>query len=88
MNDDYLSASQVAKLKNVSRNAVYKAISEGRLLATQIVGVVAIKKTDAQAWEPKAAQGRRKGTRLSEEAKAKISESQRKRWQTGRKGHS
>ncbi len=81
MNDDYLSVSQVAKLKGVSRNAVYKAVQDERLASRRLIGIVAIKRDDATAWTPKARTGRRKGIPTSEEAKAKISASQRKRWQ-------
>lgn len=79
MNDEYLSVSQVAQLKGVSRNAVYKAVSEGRLAAVRIAGV-AIRRTDAQGWTPKNRTGRRKGSPTGEEARAKISESQKVRW--------
>lgn len=80
MNDDYLSVSQVAKLKGISRNAVYKAVSEGRLASVRIAGV-AIRRADAEAWTPKSRTGRRKGIAASEAAKVKISEAQKARWQ-------
>lgn len=58
MNDDYLSVSQVAQLKGVSRNAVYKAVREGRLFSVFLVGVIGVKREDAQAWSPKSRTGR------------------------------
>jgi len=81
MNEDYLSVSQVAELKGVSRNAVYKAVQEGRLFCVRIVGRIAITRAEAQNWNAKARTGRRKGRPTNEEAKAKIAASQRKRWQ-------
>lgn len=80
MQDEYLTVSQVATLKSVSRNAVYKAVHDGRLAATQLVGRVAIRRTDAHNWTPRERTGRRKGVPTSEAAKAKIAESQRLRW--------
>ena len=80
MQDEYLTVSQVATLKSVSRNAVYKAVHDGRLAATQLVGRVAIRRMDAQSWTPKERTGRRKGVATSDAAKAKIAESQRLRW--------
>lgn len=81
MNDEFLSVSQVAAMKRVSRNAVYKAVREKRLASVRLVGIIAIKREDATVWVPKARTGCRKGISTSEEAKAKIAASQRKRWQ-------
>ncbi len=81
MNDKFLSVSQVAAMKGVSRNAVYKAVREKRLASARLVGIIAVSWEDATAWIPKARTGRRKGISTSEEAKAKIAASQRKRWQ-------
>lgn len=81
MNDQYLSVTQVANQKQVSRNAVYKAIQEGRLPSTQIAGLVVVKFQDAESWQPKARTGRRSGVKSSDETKAKIAEAQRLRWQ-------
>lgn len=81
MTDKYLSVTQVANQKQISRNAVYKAIQDGRLPSTQIAGLVVIRFKDAEAWQPKARTGRRSGSKSSDETKAKIAESQRIRWQ-------
>lgn len=81
MNQQYLSVTQVAELKQVSRNAIYKAISQGRLPAMQIGGFVVIRVADAQAWTPRVRTGRRKGVKASEETKTKIAQAQRLRWQ-------
>jgi excisionase family DNA binding protein len=81
MNDEYLSVPQVAQLKGVSRSAVYKAVQEARLASVRLVGHTAIKRADAVAWVPGTRMGRRQGQVVSEQTKAKISASQRLRWQ-------
>jgi excisionase family DNA binding protein len=81
MDEELLSVSQAAQIKKVSRNAIYKAVNEGRLASMLIVGRLVLRKTDVEAWTPRARTGRRKGTATSEVAKAKISQSQRLRWQ-------
>lgn len=81
MDDQFLSVSQVAQLKGVSRNAVYKAVSEKRLPSQQIVGHIALRVADVEAWNPRERTGRRQGVKFSEETKQRISESQRLRWQ-------
>ncbi len=85
MNDAYLSVSQVAQLKDVSRNAVYKAVREGRLVSMQIVGI-AIRRVDAESWTPKSRTGRRTGKPATQETKTKISEAQKARWQKRKQG--
>ena len=85
MNDQYLSVTQVVNQKQVSRNAVYRAIQEGRLPSTQIAGLTVVKFQDAEAWQPKARTGRRSGIKSSDETKAKIAEAQRLRWQRRKK---
>lgn len=80
MNPQYLSVTQVADLKQVSRNAVYKAVSQGRLPATKIGGFVVIRTLDARNWTPKIRTGRRRGVKVSDETKAKIAQAQRLRW--------
>jgi excisionase family DNA binding protein len=82
MNEKLLTVSQAATLKKVSRSAIYKAISEGRLPHRLVLGHTALREVDVLAWTPV---GRSKGTPRSEEVKAKISASQRIRWQR-RKG--
>lgn len=81
MSNQYLSVTQVANQKQISRNAVYKAIREGRLPSVQIAGLVVVKAKDVEAWIPKTRTGRRSGSRSSDATKAKIAESQRLRWQ-------
>lgn len=86
MNDQFLSVSQVAQLKGVSRNAVYKAVNEKRLPSTQLVGYIALRVSDVEAWIPRERTGRRQGVKPSEDTKQRIAESQRLRWQK-RKQH-
>ena len=81
MKDQYLSVTQVAEQKQVSRNAVYKAISQRRLSATEIAGFVVVRVQDAAAWQPKARTGRRSGSPMSDKTKARIADAQRLRWQ-------
>ena len=81
MTNQYLSVTQVANQKQISRNAVYKAIREGRLPSTQIAGLVVVRVKDVEAWMPKSRTGRHSGSKSSEETKAKIAEAQRLRWQ-------
>ncbi len=81
MDDQYLSVSQVAQLKGVSRNAVYKAVSEKRLPSQLIVAHIALRAADVEAWNPRERTGRRQGAKFSEETKQRIAESQRLRWQ-------
>ena len=81
MKDQFFSVTQVANQKQVSRNAVYKAIQEGRLPSERIAGLVVVKFEDAEAWVPKTRTGRKTGSKSSDETKAKIAESQRLRWQ-------
>ncbi len=81
MINQYLSVTQVAKQKQISRNAVYKAIRDGRLPSVQIAGLVVVKVKDTEAWMPKTRTGRLGGSKSSDETKAKIAETQRLRWQ-------
>ncbi len=85
MDDQLLSVSQVAQLKGVSRNAVYKAVSEKRLPSQQIVGHIALRAADVEAWNPRERTGRREGVKVTEETKQRIAESQRLRWQKRKK---
>lgn len=75
-----LTAAEVANLKGVTRAAVYAAIAGGRLPHRQVLGRIAVRETDALAWKPTPHVGRRKGAQLSEDAKARISQAQKRRW--------
>lgn len=87
MSAKLLTVAEAAKLKGVSRSAVYAAIADGRLPHVLILGHMGVKESDVRAWEPVKYAGRpgRKGGRptgtpVSAETKEQISESQRKRW--------
>jgi excisionase family DNA binding protein len=88
MEKQLLTPLEAAILKGVSRAAIYTAIKEGRLPHTRILGRIALKKSDVAAWTPMSYKGRPgvnarrpKGLAMSEEAKARISESQKRRWE-------
>ena len=87
MSAKLLTVAEAAKLKGVSRSAVYAAIADGRLPHVLILGHMGVKESDVRAWEPVKYAGRpgRKGGRptgipVSAETKEQISESQKKRW--------
>ncbi|HEX9998608.1 MAG TPA: helix-turn-helix domain-containing protein [Abditibacterium sp.] len=78
--DEYLTVSQVASLKGVSLKAVYKAVSEGRLSSTRILGRMGLRPADVEAWVPRVRTVRRVSKPTSEETKRRISETQKLRW--------
>jgi hypothetical protein len=81
-----LTAADVARMKGVSRTLVYNAMNKGKLAYIEILGRRAIKESDARKWKPPGRiTGRPKGIPMSEEAKARISEGLRKRWQLRQK---
>lgn len=80
MADDWLTAAEAAQLKGVTRSAVYKAMKQNKLQAERVLGRLALRRAVVEAWKPKERTGRRKGTRMSVEARERISESQRRRW--------
>ncbi len=80
MKPNLLTVPEVAALKGVTRAAVYAAISEGRLPHQKVLGRLALREADILAWTPIYHAGRRKGTKLSPESKAKISAKQKEAW--------
>ena len=78
--EDLITVAEAAQLKGVSRSAIYKAISQGRLNARRVLGKIALDKNEVVAWIPLEFKGRNKGTPMSEETKRRISESQKRRW--------
>ena len=77
-----LTVSQAAQVKGVSRTAVYAAIERGRLSHQVILGHIGLRESDVMAWEPLGIKtGRPKGIPMSEAAKVRLSESQKRRWQ-------
>lgn len=82
MKHDLLSVSQAAALKGVTRSAVYAAIERGALPHEMILGHIAVHEADVQAWVPVGHKaGRPRGKPMSEEAKQRISQGQKRRWQ-------
>ena len=87
-----LTVAQAAKLKQVTPSAIYLAVKEGRLPHTLVLGHIGVKESDVLAWTPiryagrPGVTGRRpKGTPMSDEAKARLSESQKRSWQKRKK---
>lgn len=76
----FITASEAAKLKGVSRSAIYAAIRDGRLTSKELLGRMALNEAEVLAWTPAPRSGRKKGTPMSDEAKLKISNGQRRRW--------
>lgn len=81
MKPKLLTAVEAAQIKGVTRSAIYAAISEGRLPHQIVLGRMAVTESDVLAWTPTPSTGRREGTRLSEETRAKIAASQKRRWE-------
>ncbi len=81
MEPNLLTVSQAAARRGVSRAAVYSAIARGVLPHQHVLGHIALREADVLAWAPLGAKtGRRKGTPMSAEAKARIAAGQRRRW--------
>lgn len=81
MISNLITVAEAAQLKSVSRSTIYNAIKDGRLKSQRVLGHVALSRREVERWQPSATTGWPKGKRVSEEAKAKISESQKRRWQ-------
>jgi excisionase family DNA binding protein len=86
MKPKLLTVAQAAQLKGVSRTAIYNAILARRLPHRKVLGHLAVREADVLAWTPNPRSGRRKGARLSAEAKARISEANKQHWER-RKNH-
>ena len=80
MESKLLTVAEAAAMKSVTRSAVYRAIAEGRLPHQRVLGHVAIRKRDVESWLPVHHAGRPKGRPMSDEAKLRISQSQKHRW--------
>ena len=78
--EDLITVAEAAQLKGISHSAVSKAISQGRLNTRRVLGRMALDRNEIMAWLPLESKGRRKGTPMTEETKARISESQKRRW--------
>ena len=80
MSEDYITVAEAALQKGVSASAIYKAIEQQRIGSQRILGRVALERSEVLAWQPKQRVGRREGTAMSEEGKARISAGQKRRW--------
>ncbi|MBV9467659.1 MAG: helix-turn-helix domain-containing protein [Abitibacteriaceae bacterium] len=81
MDDNLLTVRDAARLKDISRTAVYAAIAQGRLPHVTVLGKIGLLKSDVIAWTPQGHRsGRPAGRPMSAEAKARISEAQKLRW--------
>lgn len=76
-----LTVGEVARLKGVTRAAVYAAIAQGRLSSLRILGRICIAESDAKVWLPVRWSGRSPGIPMSADAKRRIAASQKRRWQ-------
>ena len=88
MEDEYVTVAEAAALKGVSRMTIYKAIAQGQLRTQHTLGKTALRRREVVAWQPSSKVGQRKGTPMSEEAKAHISQGQKKRWAERKRGAS
>jgi excisionase family DNA binding protein len=77
MPDEYLTISQAARLKKVSRSALYDAIQQERLPSIRILGRAVVSRADLLAWTPR--RGRPPGP-LSEQHKSRLSQAMTRRW--------
>lgn len=80
MEKDLLTVHEAAKLKGVTQSAIYLAMAQGRLPCSRVLGRLVVTKRDVLTWRPTPHVGRRKGTPVSESVKARISQSQKRRW--------
>jgi excisionase family DNA binding protein len=86
MIEDLITVSEAARLKKVSRSAIYTALAEGRLPGTRVLGRLALKKRDVHSWHPEPHKGRPQGTSMSDVSKRRISQGQRRRWLLRQRG--
>jgi predicted DNA-binding transcriptional regulator AlpA len=82
MTQDLLTVNQTAALKGVTRGAIYAALKRGALPHQVVLGHIAVRRQDAEAWTAVGHKaGRPKGKPMSDEAKQRMSQSQKRRWQ-------
>lgn len=81
MKHQLLSVSEAARLRGVTRAAVYSAVARGVLPHQRMLGHIALKETDVKAWiAANVTAGRPAGTRLSKAAKERISQANKANW--------
>lgn len=79
---DFLTVSQAAELKEVSRNAIYDAIKRKQLPSSKVLERTAIRRKDLLAWDVRP--GRPPGA-LSKQHKARISAALKASWDERKK---
>ncbi len=60
---EFITPSDVAKLKGCNKATVYRAIAAGRLPHVAMLGHVGIRRSDAEGWTPEKRGGSRGGGR-------------------------
>ena len=82
-----LTPDEAARLKGVTRAAIYAAVADGRLPHTKILSRIALHRADVLAWTPVQYRGRpgRKGGRppgssTSEETRSRLSQAMKQSW--------
>lgn len=75
-----LTVAEVARLKGVTRSAVYAAITQGRLPYRRVLGRLGIRAGTTRAWQPVRWPGRPPGIPMGTDARRRISQSQKRRW--------
>jgi excisionase family DNA binding protein len=81
MKHHLLSVSEAARLKGVTRSAVYSAVARGVLPHQIVLGHIALRESDVKAWiAARVTAGRPAGTRLSKAAKERISQANKNHW--------
>ena len=68
--NDIVTPAQAAKLKGVSRTAIYNALGDGRLQSVRILGRIGIARSVLKAWQPQAQVGRPIGRPMTEKAES------------------
>jgi excisionase family DNA binding protein len=86
MMEDLITVTEAARLKKVSRSAIYTALAEGRLPGTRVLGRLVLKKRDVHSWQPEPHKGRPQGIAMSDKSKRRISQGQRRRWLLRQRG--
>jgi excisionase family DNA binding protein len=77
----FLTVSQAAKLKGVSRTTIYTAIEQKRLPHRTLLGHIVVKEADVLALTPAATpRGRPKGKPITDEHRSAIAKAQKERW--------
>ena len=79
--EKFLTPAEAAKLKGVSRAAIYAAIADGRLAHIRVLGRLALRTADVLAWTPTPHSGRPKGIPVSPETRARMSAAHKRSWE-------